>query len=137
MNATSRGTSRQRMDEIWAEHHAAFRAALTQEVANIPGLTADFDHSRLLAWLTWDGDGENGYWVGSGIAYHPHLPEHALPGHITAAYIDANDDGIPNLLDGAILAVELPAARARDAETAAALIAAAVRVHGHRKGLPR
>jgi hypothetical protein len=49
------------MDEIWAEH----RAALTQEIATIPGLTADFDHSHTLAW---DGDGENGYWVGSGIA---------------------------------------------------------------------
>lgn len=130
-------TSRRRMDEIWAEHRAAFHAALAQEIADIPGLNADFEHSHVLAWLDWDGDGENGYWVDAGIAYHSHLPEDALPGHVTAAYIDTNDDGNENLLDSYILAIDTPPARARDAQTAAALAAAAVRIHGHRRGLPR
>ncbi|MGA4995881.1 hypothetical protein [Nonomuraea bangladeshensis] len=56
--APAAGTSRERMDQIWAEHRAAFNAALAQEVAAVPGLTADFDHSATLAWLAWDGDGK-------------------------------------------------------------------------------
>ncbi|GAA1623821.1 hypothetical protein GCM10009733_020580 [Nonomuraea maheshkhaliensis] len=130
------GTSRERMDEIWAEHRTAFRAALIQEVADIPGLTADFEHSHTLAWLAWEGDGTSGYWVGSSIAYHSHRYEHQLPGHVTATYLDASDEDIP-LPSTTLLDFELPAGRARDAETAAALIVAAIRIHGRRRGFPQ
>ncbi|GLW07091.1 hypothetical protein Misp01_22210 [Microtetraspora sp. NBRC 13810] len=127
-------TSRERMEELWAAHDAAFHPALRHALAEVPGLNGDFEHSGTSVWVFWGDDATSGYWVFCNLRWYTDRAEDQMPGYVTVSYRDGSGGESRSM---AVLSEELSPERARDVTAVAADIVAAIRAHGpHRHDPP-
>ncbi|SIS12880.1 hypothetical protein SAMN05421833_129128 [Microbispora rosea] len=123
------------------EHCDAFRAALIPRVEQVPGLIVGLPQSlkhglsSFATWLHWEGDEDDrGYWVDSELGHSGEHPVAGLVAYLAVAYYwyDAGNDSEES---DRVLSLKFDHYQARDVQLHAALVVAAVRLHGARRGL--
>jgi hypothetical protein len=121
--------------EVNDEFERQFRAALKAAVEAKDGLSCRFldkPYDRLssqLPWLSWDDDGDAGYWVASGLEHRSEAPPSSWRTFLWLHYLRPTQDGEDFERDERPFSVHLEGESARNAILLARMVVDAASLH--------
>lgn len=114
------------------QHKEAFETALLAAVSATPDLVADSECSRVTIWVSFGGNGNDGFWVSSHLR-NAHLPEMFIGSSVNVdhLYPGTDEEGEEETLSCRVLAEDVAPNKTRDYDHLATLAINAIRAHVH------